>query len=355
MKARFLFALKNYQAALSAALFFGCIAPGTKFLIKDLPPQSMAGVMYFAAGLGLLLVLLLKKELKSSLRQVQKKDLKWFAAATVFGGILGPAFLTYGISRISGSTASLLLNFEAVSTALIAWFVFKEHFEKKIAYGMVLIVLGCLALSLNSQVAVGVDTPLGFLLICLACLSWGIDNNVTRSISHLDPTLIATFKGMIAGAMNLFLGYLIGERLLWGSEIWQTSILGFFGIGISLVAFITSLGRIGTARTGAIFSTAPFIGSLLSVLFLRESMTLPFSIALVLMAGGVWFHLSEDHGHEHAHEELTHSHEHIHDEHHQHNHCEGDPAGEIHTHQHTHTKMTHKHPHFPDIHHQHSH
>lgn len=311
--------------------------------------------MYFSAGLGLFIVLLFKKQLSSTFLQVQKKDLKWFAAATVFGGILGPAFLTYGIARISGSTASLLLNFEAVSTSLIAWFIFKEHFEKRIAYGMVAIVIGCLVLSFNSQAAIGIDTPVGFVLICLACLSWGIDNNVTRSISHLDPTLIASFKGLIAGGTNLFLGYIIGERLIWSPEIFQTGLLGFFGIGISLVAFITSLGLIGTARTGAVFSTAPFVGSLLSIVFLKESPTLPFGIALLFMAGGVWLHLSEDHEHEHTHEELAHSHEHIHDEHHQHQHSDKDPDGEMHSHHHVHTSIKHRHSHFPDIHHQHKH
>jgi drug/metabolite transporter (DMT)-like permease len=113
------------------------------------------------------------------------------------------------------------------------------------------------------------------------------------------------------------LGYFIGESLSWNIEILQVGVLGFLGIGISLVAFIVSLGSIGTARTGAIFSTAPFIGSLLSILFLNESVNLPFTMALVLMAGGLWFHLSEDHGHEHTHTEMEHSHEHVHDEHHQ--------------------------------------
>ncbi len=353
MKARYLFTIKNYKAALVAALFFGCIAPGSKFLSPNLPPQSMAGLLYFFAGVGLLAVLI--KQNLNSFSRVQRKDYKWFLLATVFGGILGPAFLTYGISRISGSTASLLLNLEAVLTSLIAWFIFKEHFEKKIVYGMILIVLGCLTLSLNSGASAGTDTWLGFVLISLACLSWGIDNNVTRNISHLDPVLIASFKGLIAGSANLFLGYLIGEKLSWNIQILQVGVLGFLGIGISLVAFIVSLGSIGTARTGAIFSTAPFIGSLLSIVFLNESLSVPFVIALLLMAGGIWFHLSEDHEHEHTHTELIHSHEHIHDDHHQHEHLQHDPVGEPHNHRHTHTQLTHKHSHFPDIHHQHEH
>jgi drug/metabolite transporter (DMT)-like permease len=167
--------------------------------------------------------------------------------------------------------------------------------------------------------------------------------------------LIASFKGLIAGSANLFLGYLIGEKLSWSIQILQVGILGFLGIGISLVAFIVSLGSIGTARTGAIFSTAPFIGSLLSIVFLNESLSVPFVTALLLMAGGIWFHLSEDHQHEHTHTEMTHSHEHVHDEHHQHEHSTSDPVGEPHNHRHTHTILTHKHSHFPDIHHQHTH
>lgn len=338
-----------------AALFFGCVAPGSKLLSKSVPPQSMAGLMYFFAGLGLLLVLLMRKNIRVECSRIQKQDYKWFVFATIFGGISGPAFLTYGITHMSGSSASLFLNLEAVLTSLIAWFVLREHFEKKIVYGMVFIVLGCLILTLNSTSSSGVDTMLGFTLIAMACLSWGIDNNVTRNISHLNPLLIACFKGLIAGGTNLFLGFLVGEHLSVNIELLQVGIIGFLGIGISLVAVIVSLRLIGTARTGAIFSTAPFIGSLISVIFLKESLSLPFAIALLLMVIGLWCHLSESHAHEHTHTELTHSHEHIHDDHHCHEHSASDAYGVPHIHRHTHAQLTHTHAHFPDIHHQHDH
>lgn len=355
MFAHFIFSLKNYREALLAALFFGCIAPGAKLLIKDIPPQSLAGLLYFSAGLGLVFVLILKKELKQSVSMFQPSNRKWLAAAILFGGILGPAFLTYGMIRISGATASLLLNLESVLTSLIAWTIFKEHFEKKIVWGMLFIVAGCLILSIKQVQPSGVDTLMGVLFIALACLSWGIDNNVTRNISHLNPIFTASMKGLIAGSVNLLLGFLIGEKLLINAEFLQASVLGFLGIGVSLVAFILSLGKIGTARTGALFSTAPFIGSWLSILILGEKLTLPFSIALFLMACGVWLHLSENHQHDHSHPLLEHSHEHIHDEHHQHSHSAEDPAGGYHSHWHRHQPMTHSHPHFPDIHHQHKH
>lgn len=355
MNSRFLFALKNYREAIAAAFFFGCIAPGAKFLVADIPAQSLAGVLYLAAGLGLFGLLVFRNELKSAISQFQSKDTKWLVGAIFFGGILGPAFLTSGLSHISGSTASLLLNLEAVLTALIAWIVFKEHFEIRILWGMLAIVAGCLVLSWPLQASEGQDSWTGFLLVASACLAWGIDNNVTRNISHLNPLFSASAKGLIAGSTNLFLGFLIGEKLELNFSLLSASLLGFFGIGISLVAFIVSLSKIGTARTGALFSTAPFIGSILSIAVLKESISIPFLISLALMGLGVWLHLSEDHGHVHEHLPLEHNHEHIHDEHHQHEHDSGTDPSEPHSHNHRHTTMTHSHPHFPDIHHQHSH
>ncbi len=355
VESHFFFALKNYQAALIAAFFFGCIAPGAKFLSPFIPPQSLAGFLYLCAGIGLFLILIFRREFKSSIQNFQKKDRKWLLAAILFGGILGPAFLTYGMFQISASTASLLLNLESVLTSLIAWVIFREHFGKKIVGGMVFILAGGLILSLNSQSLNGQDTALGFALISTACLCWGIDNNATRNISHLNPLLTAGTKGLIAGFSNLLIGFIVGERLGFSVHLLQAGVLGFLGIGISLVAFIVSLGKIGTARTGALFSTAPFIGSLLSIFILGESASVPFLIALLLMGVGVWFHLSEDHDHEHTHTELYHRHQHSHDIHHQHLHGPSESVSEPHDHFHQHKKMTHGHPHFPDDHHQHSH
>ena len=356
MLSKYLFTLRNYRAALVAAFFFGCIAPGAKYLIKNLSPQSMAGILYLFTGLGLLIILIVNRKLIGSLSRIQKMDYKWLASAILSGGILGPAFLTYGIAHISGATASLLLNLEAVLTSLIAWFVFKEHFEKKIVYGMIFIVLGCLILSLNS-VSSGVDSFFGFALICCACLFWGVDNNLTRNISHLDPVLTASIKGCIAGMSNLLLGYALGEKLNWEIEVILAGLLDFFGIGVSLIAFIISLSKIGTARTGGIFSTAPLIGAVISIFFLGESISSPMILALLFMVIGFLFHLSENHEHEHLHEQLTHSHVHGHDEHHQHEHGDNGQflVSDSHTHHHEHTRFIHKHPHFPDIHHQHRH
>jgi len=356
MKTSFLYTLNNYKHALLAAIFFGCIAPGTKFLTYNLPPQATAGLLYLFAGLGLFVLILVKGKLLSSFSAIKKIDLKWFFLASFFGGLLGPACFTYGIIHASGTSASLLLNMEAVLTSMIAWFIFKEHFDKKILYGMLLIIIGCMILSLRSTTSTNENSLLGWILIFSSCLFWAIDNNFTRKIAHLDPVLTVSMKGLIAGSSNLFLSYIIGEKIFLNSSLFYVAILGILGIGISLVCFIISLNSIGTARTGAIFSSAPFIGSIIAITFLGEHLTIPVSFAFLFMAGGVWLHLSENHGHEHTHHFLEHKHIHDHtDEHHQHQHLNIKDTNVVHDHHHKHSRMKHKHLHFPDTHHQHKH
>jgi len=116
-----------------------------------------------------------------------------------------------------------------------------------------------------------------------------------------------------------------------------------------------ALRELGTARTGAYFSIAPFAGALFAITFLGEPVTLPLVVAGVLMALGVLLHLTERHEHIHTHDPVEHEHEHTHDVHHQHSHAQAVPPGTRHSHWHRHERMTHKHPHYPDAHHRHHH
>jgi hypothetical protein len=128
-------------------------------------------------------------------------------------------------------------------------------------------------------------------------------------------------------------------------------VVGFLGYGVSLALFVVALRHLGTARTGAYFSTAPFLGSVAAVLVLGEPVTAQLVTAGILMAVGVLLHLTEHHEHEHLHDPIAHAHPHRHDEHHRHAHNATDPPGEPHTHFHRHGRMRHAHPHMPDVHH----
>ena len=278
------------------------------------------------------------------------RDRPWLAAVIVFGGMLGPLLLMLGLSQTTAASGSLLLNLEGLATMAIAWLVFRENVDRRLLIGAAAILAGAVVLSWNGA-ALGLDP--GGLLIAAACLCWGIDNNLTRKLSAADPVQVAMIKGLVAGTTNLVLALSLGATLPGPGPIVAGAVLGFVGIGISLVMFMLGLRHLGTARTGAYFSLAPFIGALLAVLILGEPLSLQLLLAGALMGLGLWLHLSERHEHLHTHEALEHDHVHVHDAHHQHAH--DGPITEPHAHLHRHEVLTHRHPHYPDLHHRHAH
>lgn len=342
--------------ALLAAALFGASTPFAKLLLGEITPVLLAGLLYFGSGIGLSVVRLMRRGQNAAgagEAAVPRAQWPWLAGAVFFGGALGPALLMLGLQSTSASTASLLLNLEGVFTALLAWFVFRENFDRRIALGMVAIVAGGLVLSW--QPGVGLAFSSGALLVAGACLCWGMDNNLTQKVSSSDPFQIAAIKGLVAGSVNLAIAFALGATLPTLQVLAGTLIVGFFGYGLSLACFVLALRHIGTARTGAYFSLAPFVGAIISLLLLRETIGPLFVAAGALMALGVWLHLTERHEHRHAHEPLEHAHRHTHDEHHQHAHAAGVDPTAPHTHAHVHELLTHSHEHFPDIHHRHDH
>ena len=341
--------------ALSAAALFGASTPLAKLLGADMSPVLLAGLLYLGSGAGLLCVRCLRdRGWKAS--GLSAGEWPWLAGAIAFGGVLGPVALMYGLTLTSGATASLMLNLEPVLTALLAWVVFRENADRRIVAGMLAIIAGGVVLSLPSgQGASGMGSWLGPLAVAFACLCWAVDNNLTRKVSASDALYIAGAKGGVAGLVNCVLATSLGARWPSVEVLSPTLLIGFLGYGVSLVLFVLALRGLGAARTGAYFSTAPFLGAVISIVILGESVSWLFWLAAAFMGLGVWLHLTEVHAHDHQHARLEHTHRHRHDEHHQHVHDADDPALEPHTHAHVHLPVRHSHPHFPDIHHRHRH
>ncbi|HTO59534.1 MAG TPA: DMT family transporter, partial [Pseudomonadales bacterium] len=262
----------------------------------------------------------------------------------------GPVLLMFGLVAMPASGASLLLNAEAVFTALLAWFAFKENFDRRIALGMALIVGGALVLAWPGETHFAGLRPT--FAILGACLAWAIDNNLTRKVSLADATWIASIKGLAAGAVNFAIALTLGSPIPPTTQLGGAMTVGFFAYGVSLALFVVALRHLGTARTGAYFSTAPFFGAVLALAF-GDALTPQLVVAGALMAAGVWLHLTERHEHEHVHEPMEHGHRHVHDEHHQHAHDADWDGTEPHSHPHRHERMVHTHPHYPDAHHRH--
>jgi drug/metabolite transporter (DMT)-like permease len=340
--------------ALLAALLFGASAPAAKGLLPGTAPQLLAGLLYLGSGGGLLLYWLVRHQAREAVETpLPRTDLAWLAGAIVTGGVVAPVLLMWGLTRTPASAVSLLLNLEGVFTASLAWILFREHVHARIMVGMLTIVAGGVLLSWEGRLAWGgVSGPLA---VAGACLAWGVDNNLTQKVSASDPVQITMLKGLVAGATNTGLALVLGARLPAAGVLIGALIVGFLSYGLSLVLYVRALRELGTARTGAYFSLAPFIGAAIAIVVWREPVSLPFIVAALLMGLGLWLHLTERHEHPHTHEPLEHAHAHLHDAHHQHAHGPDDPPGEPHTHRHRHEPVTHVHPHYPDIHHRHPH
>jgi len=339
--------------ALAAAALFGASTPLAKLLLGEISPVVLAGLLYLGSGFGLALLRLVpghgQRPRESPLAA---RDWAWLAGAIVAGGIVAPVLLLWGLAGSGAAETSLLLNFEGVITTLVAAALFREAVGARVWLAALAMLAGGFVLAYDPT------APIAFspqsLAIVGACFGWAVDNNLTRKISGADPVVIAMIKGLVAGSFNLALGFALGGTFpVFGAAAGALA-LGFVAYGVSLVLFIYALRHLGSARTGAHFSTAPFIGAALAVLLLGEPVTPGLFAAAALMAIATWLVLTESHLHEHEHGRLVHSHRHVHDEHHHHAH-HGDEGPEPHAHEHVHEPMRHAHPHMPDLHHRHDH
>lgn len=292
-------------AALGAAALFGASTPLAKLLLAGISPWMLAGLLYLGSGLGLMLY---RRLSGATAVRLPKQERGWFAGAIIAGGIIAPVLLMLGLTGMPASGASLLLNAEGVFTALLAWFAFRENVDRRIALGMLAIVAGALVLSWPGEARFSGLWPT--LAVLGACFAWGLDNNLTRKVSLNDATWIAAVKGLVAGAVNLTLALAVGNLL-------------------------------------------PALPLMVGAMLLGEAVTLPSLAAGLLMALGLWLHLTEHHAHAHQHDGLEHEHAHTHDSHHQHDFPV--TGGEPHSHWHRHVPLWHEHAHFPDAYHQHSH
>jgi drug/metabolite transporter (DMT)-like permease len=343
--------------ALLAAVLFGASAPLSKVLLGEIEPIPLAAFLYIGSGVGSWLMSAAQNAHyrgRAVEAQLSRKDIPWLIGAVLTGGVGAPILLMLGLNHAPASTASLLLNFESVATTLIAWLVFREAVDKRILWAVGLITMGSIILS---RTAGNIGFSTGALGILGACLLWGVDNNLTRHISTKNPLVIVGIKGLGAGGFSLLLSFVLRKPMPDLGMIGIAMLVGSICYGVSIQLFIVALRNLGAARTSALFGTAPFAGTTLSIVFLKERPQTQFWAALPFMLAGTWMMLSEKHEHQHNHEEMEHEHAHTHtDTHHIHGHpIEDMLVNARHTHIHRHSEVPHNHPHAPDPHHRHAH
>lgn len=258
-------------AALTAAVLFGLATPLAKGLIATVSPHLLGGLFYLGSGIGLSVIGFLKKSRAPAGAWISGREAAWLGAAILCGGIVAPPLQLLGVQRTPSSTASLLLNLEGVFTAVLAWVVFREHVNRRTALGMVAIVAGGAVLTWSGSFAwSGLS---GALAIVGACFFWGLDNNFTQKVAGLEATRTAAIKGLVSGGVNCTLALAAGAQMPAAGPLAAALVLGFLSYGLSLVMFVLALRGLGTARTGAYFSLAPFVGSFVGLVLWKEPLT----------------------------------------------------------------------------------
>lgn len=341
----------NYAVilVLVSALLFGASTPASKALLEGIHPVQLAGWLYLGAALGVLPVLRRGGPVLPARRDSRNK--RRLGGAILFGGVLGPVALLLGLRIASAASVSLWLNLELVATALLGYFLFRDHLGRFGWTAVLGIVLAGVVLSLGE----GSAGWRAGLLVALACLFWGVDNHLTALIDGITPAQTTFWKGISAGSFNLILAGLLGAAWPGTLLVAQALVVGALAYGVSIALYISSAQNLGATRAQLFFATAPFFGAILSWVALGEPLGWPHLVAGTLMAGSLTLLFGDQHEHEHRHEAMEHDHPHRHDDgHHDHVHP-GLPASHRHSHPHRHEPVTHRHPHWPDIHHRHSH
>lgn len=347
--------LKSKQGifyAILAALLYGLSSPISKLLLSKLSPIFMAALLYLGAGFGILLLNFYKrlKRNESLEAKLSKKELPYIIGMIVLD-IVAPIFLMMGLTMTNASTVSLLNNFEIVATSIIAMAIFREGIEKRLWMAIVLISIASVVLSFNNIKALSFSP--GAVLVILATLFWGFENNFTRMLSLKDPMQVVVIKGFGSGLGSLIIA--LSMKVIGGEIIYilMALVLGIFAYGLSIFFYVSAQRDLGASKTSAFFASAPFIGVIASWVILNETLSLTFYIGLGLMILGSYFAVTENHGHMHRHLLLEHTHRHSHDDGH-HNHSHKGFKKE-HAHLHTHKPIKHSHAHSQDMHHRHTH
>ncbi len=336
--------------ALLAAALFGAIAPAGKALLHDVSPLPLAGLLYLGGMLGVAPVALRRKSFLLPWR-MDRRNLGRLAGAVLFGGVVGPVLLLLSLRLASAASVSMWLNLELVATALLGWFVFRDHLG---AYGWVglagIVAAGIILATNEGQAGLAAG-----LLATGACLCWGLDNHLTALIDNITPAQSTFWKALVAGSVNLALGLITGGTFGSMSAIAGSLVVGAFAVGISIALYISAAQSLGATRGQMLFASAPFFGLLLSALLLGETISTLQVVATVLMAGSLLVLFRDRHSHRHSHSAVEHEHWHRHDDgHHDHVH-EGLSTDTSHSHLHSHRPVAHTHPHWPDLHHRHDH
>ena len=277
---------KPLLAITGATLLFGTATPLLKILVDGMAPLVLIALLALGSGAGVLCWRMVSGGSRFTTRQprTSRRELYLLMGTVIVGGFIAPVTQCFALTVTPAATAALLLNFEIVSTVLLAFWVFHEPADKRIGFALILIFAGSILLGWNGESVLGIS--LGALGIILSGFFWGVDNNCMAHITAYSPELIGLYKVIFGGSIAAVLVIVLGEPLPGADLIVLALFTGFFSFGFGLILFIVALRDMGAARAGAIYAAAPFIGCIASLFIFSDTLGSQFWLALPLFAAG---------------------------------------------------------------------
>jgi drug/metabolite transporter (DMT)-like permease len=111
--------------------------------------------------------------------RLRRSDAPRLLAMAGLGAVVGSVALAWGLQNTSGASASLMLTLEAVFTAVLAWYLYREVLDRRVVVAMALLTAGGAVLVIGQGLA-GQAQMLGLLAVLIATAAWGRQRPVTR-------------------------------------------------------------------------------------------------------------------------------------------------------------------------------
>jgi drug/metabolite transporter (DMT)-like permease len=342
-------AMRGAFLALLSALLFGASTPLVQQVGVGVSSWMTAAVLYAGASVAGLLL----RSTATTEAALRRQHLPRLLLMSVFGAMIAPTALAWGLQHTSGMSASLMLTQEAVFTVLLSFLLYREQIDRRVGLAIALLTCGGILLVFD-RAENGAMQVIGLLAVMGATVSWGMDNTLSRALADFDPGQVILGKSAMGATCSFLVAVATGGMELPLNAGISLFLIGATGYGLSLRFYLLAQREFGAARTGSVFAASPFIGAVVALGLGERGFSLGLLGGAMLMLAGVILHLTERHEHEHQHETLEHEHAHTHDDEH-HTHIHNPLPKKAHSHWHIHNPTQHSHPHAPDLHHSHSH
>lgn len=215
-------------------------------------------------------------------------------------GFLGITFHQWlqsnGLKTAQASTTAWIVSTSPMFIAILGWMVLKEKLTALQSSGIVLAMVGVLAVVSKgsiANIAIGNFGSTGDFLILISAVNWAVFSILSRRGLKDHPSTLMTFWVMMIGWLITSVAFFAGKSYVEIPKLdltgWMAMIfLGIFTTGFAYIAWFDALSQLPAAQTGAFLFVEPLTSMVVAAIILKEQIT-PVSVlggAVILV--GIW-------------------------------------------------------------------